>query len=116
MAMGGFNGSDPAPTVAQLERMVAEGQIRYVLLGGLWGMMSGLPPAGGPAPMSGLPPASGAPPRQLRGGSTGGSGAPGGGPAGAAGGVAQWVAAHGTVVPAIDYGGTSMGGTLYYLR
>jgi hypothetical protein len=88
--------------------MVAEGQIRYVLLGGLWGMMSGLPPAGGPAPMSGLPPSSGAPPRQLPGGPTGGPGAPSG--------VAQWVAAHGTVVPAIDYGGMSMGGTLYYLR
>ena len=116
MAMGGFNGSDPAPTVAQIERMVAEGHIHYVLLGGLWGMMSGLPPSGGPAPMSGLPPASGAPARQLPGGQTGGPGAPGGGPAGAPGGVARWVAAHGTVVQAVDYGGTSMGGTLYYLR
>jgi 4-amino-4-deoxy-L-arabinose transferase-like glycosyltransferase len=98
MAMGGFNGSDPAPTAAQLERMVAEGQIHYVLLGGLWGMLSGLPPG------------------QLPDGPTGRPGAPGGGPAGAPGGVARWVVAHGTVVPAVDYGGMSMGGTLYYLR
>jgi 4-amino-4-deoxy-L-arabinose transferase-like glycosyltransferase len=34
MAIGGFNGSDPAPTLAQFERYVAEGRIHYYLAGG----------------------------------------------------------------------------------
>ena len=34
MAMGGFSGSDPAPTLAQLKAYVASGQLRYVLVGG----------------------------------------------------------------------------------
>src|SRR4051794_35071599 len=34
VTIGGFNGGDPAPTVSQLEQMVARGQLKYVLLGG----------------------------------------------------------------------------------
>ncbi len=34
MALGGFTGSDPILTVAQLQTLVREGQIRYFLLGG----------------------------------------------------------------------------------
>jgi 4-amino-4-deoxy-L-arabinose transferase-like glycosyltransferase len=34
MAMGGFSGSDPAPTLEQLKALVASGQLRYVLIGG----------------------------------------------------------------------------------
>ena len=34
MAMGGFSGSDPAPTLAQLQEYVRSGQLRYVLIGG----------------------------------------------------------------------------------
>jgi len=34
MAMGGFMGSDPAPTLDQLKAYVAEGRLRYVLLAG----------------------------------------------------------------------------------
>jgi 4-amino-4-deoxy-L-arabinose transferase-like glycosyltransferase len=34
MAMGGFSGGDPAPTLAQLQAYVASGQLRYVLIGG----------------------------------------------------------------------------------
>jgi 4-amino-4-deoxy-L-arabinose transferase-like glycosyltransferase len=34
MAMGGFSGSDPAPTLAQFKALVASGQIRYVLVNG----------------------------------------------------------------------------------
>jgi 4-amino-4-deoxy-L-arabinose transferase-like glycosyltransferase len=37
MAMGGFTGSDPAPTLAQLQSMVASGQLRYVMVGGRGG-------------------------------------------------------------------------------
>jgi len=34
MAMGGFMGSDPAPTLDQLKAYVADGRLRYVLLAG----------------------------------------------------------------------------------
>ena len=34
MAMGGFSGSDPTPTLAQLQSYVASGQLRFVLLNG----------------------------------------------------------------------------------
>ncbi len=34
MTMGGFNGSDATPTLAQLQAYVASGELRYVLLGG----------------------------------------------------------------------------------
>ena len=34
VTIGGFNGSDNAPTVAQLADLVRSGQLRYVLLGG----------------------------------------------------------------------------------
>jgi 4-amino-4-deoxy-L-arabinose transferase-like glycosyltransferase len=42
MAIGGFNGSDPTPTLAQFETMVAAGEIHYYIPGG-----------GGPASGSG---------------------------------------------------------------
>jgi hypothetical protein len=34
LPMGGFSGGDPAPTAAQLERMVRTGELRFVLAGG----------------------------------------------------------------------------------
>ena len=34
MAIGGFNGTDPAPTLAQFEKYVAEGRIHYYIGGG----------------------------------------------------------------------------------
>ncbi|MFF0174997.1 mannosyltransferase YkcB-related protein [Micromonospora profundi] len=34
MAIGGFNGSDPSPTLAQFQRYVADGKIHYFLGGG----------------------------------------------------------------------------------
>ncbi len=33
MAIGGFNGTDPAPTLAQFEKYVAEGKIHYYIAG-----------------------------------------------------------------------------------
>ncbi len=33
VTIGGFGGRDPAPTVEQLEQMVADGELKYVLLG-----------------------------------------------------------------------------------
>ena len=49
ITIGGFNGGDPAPTLAQFERLAAEGQVRYVLVSGNGG--SG--PGGGPGAASG---------------------------------------------------------------
>ena len=37
MAMGGFTGSDPAPSLDQLKSYVASGKLRYVLVGGSGG-------------------------------------------------------------------------------
>jgi hypothetical protein len=37
MAIGGFNGSDPAPTLAQFEQYVREGKIHYYIAGGRGG-------------------------------------------------------------------------------
>jgi 4-amino-4-deoxy-L-arabinose transferase-like glycosyltransferase len=34
MAMGGWSGSDPAPTLAQFEQYVSSGQVRYFIAGG----------------------------------------------------------------------------------
>ncbi|MFJ9827018.1 ArnT family glycosyltransferase [Streptomyces sp. NPDC101160] len=43
MAIGGFNGSDPSPTLAQFEQYVAEGRIHYFIAsgGGFGGGMGG---------------------------------------------------------------------------
>ena len=37
VTIGGFSGNDPAPTVSQLADMVANGQLKYVLVGGAGG-------------------------------------------------------------------------------
>jgi hypothetical protein len=37
MAMGGFTGSDPAPTLAELQSYIASGELRYVIVGGQGG-------------------------------------------------------------------------------
>jgi hypothetical protein len=41
MAIGGFNGSDPAPTLAQFEAWAAAGQIHYFIGGSGFGGQSG---------------------------------------------------------------------------
>ena len=41
MALGGFNGTDPSPTLAQLQAYVASGQIHYLLASGGMGVMGG---------------------------------------------------------------------------
>ena len=41
MAMGGFTGSDPAPTLDQLKSYVASGKLRFVLAGGGGGFGGG---------------------------------------------------------------------------
>jgi 4-amino-4-deoxy-L-arabinose transferase-like glycosyltransferase len=44
MAIGGFNGTDPAPSLAQFEKYVSEGKIHYFIGGG-----GGSGGAGGPS-------------------------------------------------------------------
>jgi 4-amino-4-deoxy-L-arabinose transferase-like glycosyltransferase len=41
MAIGGFNGTDPAPTLAQFEKYVAEGKIHYFIASGGGGFVGG---------------------------------------------------------------------------
>ncbi len=45
MAVGGFNGTDPSPTLAQFQRYVAEGKVHYFIGGAMFG--------GGPGGSSG---------------------------------------------------------------
>lgn len=45
--MGGFMGSDPAPSLAKLKSFIASGQLRYVLLSGTAGGGAGGGPGGG---------------------------------------------------------------------
>lgn len=93
ITIGGFSGQDPAPTVAQLERLISSGRLRYVLgFGrvrapiGLFGRGRiarggfGLP--GGAIPGSGIPggaPSGGAPSGAPPAGGPPGAGFPGGG-------------------------------------
>jgi 4-amino-4-deoxy-L-arabinose transferase-like glycosyltransferase len=47
MAIGGFNGSDPSPTLAQFKQYVADGQIHYFIASGNGGGPGGEMSAGG---------------------------------------------------------------------
>ncbi|MEU6282066.1 glycosyltransferase family 39 protein [Streptomyces sp. NPDC047028] len=47
MAIGGFNGTDPSPTLAQFKKYVAEGKIHYFIAGGGMGAGMGAGMGGG---------------------------------------------------------------------
>ncbi|HEY7487827.1 MAG TPA: glycosyltransferase family 39 protein [Streptosporangiaceae bacterium] len=47
MPIGGFNGTDPSPTLAQFEAYVAAGKVHYFIAGGMGGGMRGGPGGGG---------------------------------------------------------------------
>lgn len=47
MAIGGFNGSDPFPTLARFERYVANGDIHWFIAGGAMGGGAGPGARGG---------------------------------------------------------------------
>ncbi len=79
ITIGGFNGSDPSPTLAQFEHLVATGQVRYVLVTGAGGFGGGAGP-GGAGP----------------GGGTGSS-------------IDSWVESHGTAVSSSAIGGSTAG-------
>ncbi|HTU72682.1 MAG TPA: glycosyltransferase family 39 protein [Trebonia sp.] len=73
MAIGGFSGSDPAPTLRQFQAMVAARQVHYYIQRGTGGRRAG-GGAGGQAAFGGFPGL--------------------GGPRGDAGAIASWVAAR----------------------
>jgi hypothetical protein len=99
MTMGGFAGADPWPTQSELERLVAAGEIHFVLLGGPRMIPQEGPPAGvlPKSPGGTDAPRAGAPPLGL-------------GPA------IRWVLENGEKVQSRDYGGNGGAGTLYYLE
>ncbi|WP_018333019.1 glycosyltransferase family 39 protein [Actinomycetospora chiangmaiensis] len=101
MALGGFSGGDPAPTLAQFQEYVATGQVRYYLEGGGPGGFGG---PGGPGPTTGRPGAGATP-----GTATGATGTTdrGGERAGrgTTGEIATWVDAHFTKT---DVGGRTV--------
>ena len=112
IAMGGFGGTDPAPTLREFEHLVATGQVHYVYVS------SG---AGG---SGGTPGAARTSARLAGGRPTGGRGRAGGFSAGGGqtastssttSAVDAWVEKHGIVVSSSAYGGSSGGGTLYYV-
>jgi 4-amino-4-deoxy-L-arabinose transferase-like glycosyltransferase len=140
IAMGGFSGGDPTPTLAQFKTLVATGKVHYVVVGGGTGTGAALPgstPGGSlpggfpgaargsfPRPAGGVPGANGFRPGAGAGGFPGGApgslpGGPGRGQAGPGGrsststvsAIDAWVTSHGTKV---SYGSTS-GGTLYFV-
>ena len=92
IAMGGFGGGDPTPTLTELQGMVSAGLVHYVLLSGSQGFPGGA--------FSGSP-------------GTGGGETPG---LSQAGSIAQWVGQHGTEVPWSEINASSPFGVLYYLQ
>ncbi len=110
--MGGFMGSDPSPSLAQLKHLVATGQLHYVLLSG--GGSGGGPGIGGAAAQSGA--GIGGPGVGGNAGSGAGAGSGSAG-AGASDAVTRardaWIESHGTVV---HTGSSSTdGAALYFL-
>ena len=53
MAVGGFNGSDPSPTLAQFKAWVAAGKIHYFIGSGGSGGFGGFGGSGGGGPSAG---------------------------------------------------------------
>ena len=107
--MGGFMGSDPSPSLAQLKHLIATGQLHYVLLSSGGGPGIGGPGGGGTGGLGGGPRIGGS------GGAGAGTGGPGGGGASASATRARdaWVESHGRAVQVGSQG--SGGATLYYL-
>jgi 4-amino-4-deoxy-L-arabinose transferase-like glycosyltransferase len=54
MPIGGFGGSDPAPTLEQFKQLVADGEIHWFIGGGSGGLAAGGPLSGGPGSPNGV--------------------------------------------------------------
>jgi 4-amino-4-deoxy-L-arabinose transferase-like glycosyltransferase len=108
--MGGFMGSDPAPSLTKLKSLIDSGQLHYVL-------MSSASAGGGAT--GGRGGRTGAGPGGAAGGSGGAAGVGPGGSTSAATRAAiserdAWIEAHGTVVHVSGGNSTAGGTTLYY--
>ena len=130
IAMGGFGGSDPAPTLSEFKHLVATGKVHYVYVSGGTGSAaggggSGFGRGGGGTPPGGIRTTASTkttasttktgtqtrkPTGQSRPGASGG-----GQQTSTASAVDGWVEKHGTKVSSSAYGGSSTGGTLYYV-
>jgi 4-amino-4-deoxy-L-arabinose transferase-like glycosyltransferase len=97
MAIGGFSGSDPAPSLAEFEALVSKHEIHYFVAGGGPGGFAG---PGAPASSG----AAGGAERDLPGGFAGPGGT--GGSSGDASQITSWVQAH--------FAGQTAGGTTVY--
>ena len=133
IAMGGFGGSDPAPTLSEFKHMVAAGEVHYVYVSGGTGTTGGAGGSGfggGSAAPGGLRSTASARSTGTTGSETTGSNARSarptgqGVPPGVSGGsqhtstasaVDAWVEKYGTKVSSNAYGGSSSGGTLYVI-
>jgi 4-amino-4-deoxy-L-arabinose transferase-like glycosyltransferase len=133
IAMGGFGGSDPAPTLSEFKHLVATGKVHYVYVSGGIGAGAGGgsgfgTAGGGGTPPGGIRTTASTKNTKSTGSRAGGGGLPsGGGTKGSAGthgggqttstasAVDAWVEKYGTKVSSSAYGGTSSGGTLYYI-
>jgi 4-amino-4-deoxy-L-arabinose transferase-like glycosyltransferase len=96
IAMGGFDGSDPTPSLAQLRQLVAAGKLHFVLLSGRG--RGGAPAAAG-AGVFGAP----AP------------GAAGGAPSRATQARETWIRSHGKIVTLAGQGSSVAGSAALYL-
>ena len=123
IAMGGFGGTDPAPTLSEFEHLVATGKVHYVYVSSGAGGGGTAGAAGGGRRPVGPPPATVSTHRPRAGHLTGrrrssggfGGTRGGGQTASTTSAVDAWVEKHGTVVSSSAYGGSSGGGTLYYV-
>ncbi len=84
--MGGFTGSDPAPSLAKLKQLISSGALHYVLLDSGQGGAGAAGPGGGPGGSSSSTQARDA-----------------------------WIKSHGTVVKLAEQSATAGGSTLYYI-
>jgi 4-amino-4-deoxy-L-arabinose transferase-like glycosyltransferase len=128
IAMGGFGGTDPAPTLSEFEHLVATGKVHYVYVssggvggggsaGSSGGTLSGRTSTGNTTrtATSTASTRTGRPTGKV-GGARGFGGTHGGGQTSTtSSAVDSWVEKHGTVVSSSAYGGSSGGGTLYYV-
>jgi 4-amino-4-deoxy-L-arabinose transferase-like glycosyltransferase len=120
IAMGGFMGSDPTPSLAQLKHLIATGQLHYVLLEGGQGAGSAGGSAGANRTAGGRPNGGSSGGGSSAAGGSAAGGPNGGSPGGATSGVTQardaWIRSHGTIVRVAGQGSSTNGSaTLYFL-
>jgi 4-amino-4-deoxy-L-arabinose transferase-like glycosyltransferase len=114
IAMGGFGGTDPAPTLTEFKHLVATGKVHYVYVSGGMGSAGGASASGfGFGDGGGTPPGGGRTTARTTAAKTTARSA--GGQHSTAGAIDAWVEKYGTKVSSSAYDGSSGGGTLYFV-